>query len=98
MPSKQPSSVPNLELPVQILWFSAMFPYVVLSILFVKAVSLDGALDGISYLFTPEWHLLKEPQVWIGKGRRQNKTLSSGHVCKLGRRGGPEPPVRKKIV
>jgi len=68
MPSKQPSSVPNLELPVQILWFSAMFPYVVLSILFVKAVSLDGALDGISYLFTPEWHLLKEPQVWIDGG------------------------------
>ena len=52
---------------MQILWFSAMFPYAVLSILFVKAVSLEGAADGIGYLFTPKWELLKEPQVWIGE-------------------------------
>ena len=52
---------------MQVLWFSAIFPYVVLSILCVKALTLEGALDGIKYLFTPDWDRLIESQVWIGE-------------------------------
>ena len=52
---------------MQVLWFSAIFPYVVLSILCVKALTLEGALDGIKYLFTPDWDRLTESQVWIGE-------------------------------
>ena len=49
------------------LWFSAIFPYVVLSILCCKALTLEGAFDGIKFLFTPQWERLTESQVWIGK-------------------------------
>ena len=49
------------------LWFSAIFPYVILSILCVKALTLEGAWDGIKFLFTPQWERLAESQVWIGE-------------------------------
>ena len=53
---------------LQIIWFSAMFPYVVLTILCCKALTLDGAWDGIKYLFTPKWELLTQSQCWIDGG------------------------------
>lgn len=31
----------------------------------VRAVTLDGAWSGIQFLFTPEWDLLKEPELWL---------------------------------
>ena len=39
----------------------------VLSILCVKALTLEGAWDGIKFLFTPQWDRLTESQVWIGE-------------------------------
>lgn len=52
----------------KVLWFSAIFPYVVLSILCVKALTLEGAADGLKFLFTPQWERLYEAQVWIDGG------------------------------
>jgi solute carrier family 6 GABA transporter-like protein 1 len=52
----------------KILWFSAIFPYVVLAILCVKALTLEGATDGLAYLYTPQWHRLLEAEVWIDGG------------------------------
>jgi len=52
----------------KVLWFSAIFPYVVLSILCCKALTLEGAFDGIKFLFTPQWERLTESQVWIDGG------------------------------
>ncbi len=52
----------------QIIWFSAMFPYAVLTILFVKAVTLEGAWDGIKFLFTPDWDRLTASECWIDGG------------------------------
>lgn len=31
----------------------------------IRAVTLPGAWEGISYLFTPQWSQLKDPQIWI---------------------------------
>ena len=52
---------------VQLLWFCAVFPYVVLSILALKAFTLPGAVDGLKFLFMPDFAKLKEASVWIGK-------------------------------
>ena len=54
------------QVSFQILWFSAIFPYVVLSILCVKALTLEGATNGLAYLYTPQWERLWEAEVWIG--------------------------------
>ncbi|TRY69960.1 hypothetical protein TCAL_04885 [Tigriopus californicus] len=52
----------------KILWFSAMFPYAILTILAIKALTLEGAVDGINYLFTPDWNRLTMSECWIDGG------------------------------
>ncbi|XP_024944134.1 sodium- and chloride-dependent GABA transporter 1 isoform X2 [Cephus cinctus] len=49
----------------KIIWFSALFPYVVLFILLGRAVTLDGADEGLLYYVTPRWEELLSPRPWI---------------------------------
>jgi len=42
----------------------AIFPYIVLSILLVRALTLPGSLNGIKYFLTPQWDQLLNPKVW----------------------------------
>ena len=49
----------------KIVYFTSLFPYVLLFILLIRGLTLDGAWDGIKYLFIPNWELLKNSQVWI---------------------------------
>lgn len=49
----------------KIIWFSALFPYVVLFILLGRAVTLDGAETGLLYYVTPRWDELLKPGPWI---------------------------------
>jgi len=52
----------------KVLWACAIFPYIILSILCAKALTLDGALDGLKFLFTPDWERLKSSECWIDGG------------------------------
>ncbi|XP_045625896.1 sodium-dependent proline transporter-like isoform X2 [Procambarus clarkii] len=45
-------------------YFTALFPYTVLIILFARAVTLPGYLQGISFYITPRWHHLLHARVW----------------------------------
>uniref|UniRef100_A0A8C9QVB0 Transporter n=1 Tax=Scleropages formosus TaxID=113540 RepID=A0A8C9QVB0_SCLFO len=50
----------------KVVYFTATFPYVVLSILLVRGVTLDGARDGIEYYIGSQSNLTKltEAEVW----------------------------------
>jgi len=52
----------------KVIWCSAIFPYIILSVLCVKSLTLDGAFDGLKFLFTPDWERLKSSECWIDGG------------------------------
>lgn len=45
-------------------YFTALFPYVVLTALVIQGATLDGAIDGILLYIKPEWHRLLDADVW----------------------------------
>lgn len=54
-------TVPTL----QVAYFTALFPYVVLFTLLGRGATLPGAIDGMLYFITPHWHKLLDPNVCI---------------------------------
>ncbi|XP_038212075.1 sodium-dependent nutrient amino acid transporter 1-like [Zerene cesonia] len=45
-------------------YFLALFPYVVMIILLIRAVTLPGAANGILFFVTPQWEKILEVRVW----------------------------------
>ncbi|CAH0564756.1 unnamed protein product [Brassicogethes aeneus] len=45
-------------------YFLAIFPFVILFALLIRAVTLEGAGEGILYFITPQWDKLKDANVW----------------------------------
>ncbi|XP_069794949.1 sodium- and chloride-dependent glycine transporter 1 isoform X2 [Narcine bancroftii] len=48
----------------KVVYFTATFPYVVLTILFIRGITLDGAATGIMYYLTPQWDKILDAKVW----------------------------------
>lgn len=49
----------------KVIYFTALFPYVVLVILLIRGLTLDGYMEGIKFYVIPEWDKLLKPQVWV---------------------------------
>ncbi|KAL7982560.1 hypothetical protein Chor_010158 [Crotalus horridus] len=48
----------------KIMYFSSLFPYVVLLCFLIRGLLLNGSLDGIRHMFTPKLEIMLEPKVW----------------------------------
>lgn len=48
---------------LQVVWFTALFPYVVLFILLVRGITLPGSAEGIRYYLSPNFEALKKAGV-----------------------------------
>ena len=38
---------------------------VLVLVLVIRGITLPGAVDGLEYMFKPDWPALKEPSVWV---------------------------------
>ncbi|XP_034944573.1 sodium-dependent nutrient amino acid transporter 1-like [Chelonus insularis] len=45
-------------------YFLALFPYVIMIALLIRAVTLEGAANGIIFFINPNWNKLFDPNVW----------------------------------
>lgn len=59
-------------------WFTALFPYVVLFILLVRGIMLPGAYDGIRYYLTPDFNALYNANVWVDAATQVFFSLGPG--------------------
>ncbi|XP_073319362.1 sodium-dependent neutral amino acid transporter B(0)AT3-like [Pagrus major] len=57
--------IKGIESMGKAVYVTATFPYLVLTIFLVRALTLPGATDGLQYLFTPDWNILMDPRVWL---------------------------------
>ncbi|CAK6955535.1 sodium-dependent neutral amino acid transporter SLC6A17-like [Scomber scombrus] len=48
----------------KVMYFSSLFPYVVLFCFLIRGLMLKGSVDGIAHMFTPKLEKMLEPQVW----------------------------------
>ncbi|XP_033836800.1 sodium- and chloride-dependent transporter XTRP3-like [Periophthalmus magnuspinnatus] len=49
----------------KVVYFTATFPYIVLTVYLIRGVTLHGAVNGITYMFTPKMEELANPSTWI---------------------------------
>lgn len=51
------------QFKLQVVWFTALFPYAVLLILLVRGITLPGSATGIQYYLSPNFEAITQPQV-----------------------------------
>uniref|UniRef100_A0A8R1U0L6 Transporter n=1 Tax=Onchocerca volvulus TaxID=6282 RepID=A0A8R1U0L6_ONCVO len=54
----------GIKMSGKIVWFTAIFPYIVLLVLFIRGITLPGAEKGIKYYIEPNLEMLTVPSVW----------------------------------
>jgi len=58
----------GLKVTGKVIYFTATFPYVVITILLIRGVTLPGASDGLIFYLKPDLNKLTEAQVWVDAG------------------------------
>ncbi|XP_054614793.1 sodium-dependent neutral amino acid transporter B(0)AT2 isoform X3 [Dunckerocampus dactyliophorus] len=56
--------IKGIKSSAKVMYFSSVFPYVVLFIFLIRGLMLDGAMEGITYMFYPKLEIWGNLQVW----------------------------------
>ncbi|PAA76169.1 hypothetical protein BOX15_Mlig013331g1, partial [Macrostomum lignano] len=59
-------------------YFTGIFPYLVLTVLLIRGLTLEGSSDGLTYFFIPKWQRLADANVWGDAAMQVFFSLSSG--------------------
>ncbi|XP_076851696.1 sodium-dependent neutral amino acid transporter B(0)AT2 isoform X2 [Brachyhypopomus gauderio] len=56
--------IKGIKSSAKVMYFSSIFPYAVLICFLIRGLMLDGAAEGITYMFYPKLEIWREVQVW----------------------------------
>ncbi|KAF1378862.1 hypothetical protein PFLUV_G00194910 [Perca fluviatilis] len=62
----------------KVVYFTALFPYVILIALLINNAQLPGALDGITFFIVPEWGKLLSVEVWVNAAAQIFNSIGIG--------------------
>ncbi|KAL9926788.1 solute carrier family 6 member inebriated isoform 1-T6 [Glossina fuscipes fuscipes] len=65
----------SIKSSAKVRYFTATFPFVLIVILMCRAVTLEGASDGLRYFFRPNWAEIKNANVWINAASQNFNSL-----------------------
>ncbi|XP_058988103.1 sodium- and chloride-dependent GABA transporter ine [Musca domestica] len=65
----------SIKSSAKVRYFTATFPFILIIILMGRAVTLEGADDGLRYFFRPNWDELKNANVWINAASQNFNSL-----------------------
>lgn len=68
----------GIKMSGKVVWFTALFPYVVLAILMVRGATLEGAGKGVEYYLTPNFTRLASSSVWVDAATQVFFSLGPG--------------------
>ncbi|KAL0628957.1 Inactive sodium-dependent neutral amino acid transporter BAT3 [Plecturocebus cupreus] len=74
----------GIETTGKAIYFTASFPYLILTIFLIRGLTLPGATEGLIYLFTPNMQILQNPRVWLDAATQIFFSLSlafGGHIA-----------------
>ncbi|KAL7288622.1 hypothetical protein TKK_0017356 [Trichogramma kaykai] len=62
----------------KVVYFTAIFPYIVLVALMIRGATLEGSLEGIMWFITPNWSSLTDAGVWADAASQVFYSLGIG--------------------
>ncbi|TDG51621.1 hypothetical protein AWZ03_002081 [Drosophila navojoa] len=62
----------------KVVWFTALFPYVVLLILLIRGITLPGSAMGIQYYLSPNFDAIYKAEVWVDAATQVFFSLGPG--------------------
>jgi len=84
----------------KVVYFTAMFPYVVLTIFFFRGITLKGATAGLAHMFTPKMEMLLKPTVWLDAANQvfYSFGLAFGSIISFGSYNPPKKNCVKDVI
>lgn len=62
----------------KVVWFTALFPYVVLFALLIRGITLPGSYNGIRYYLSPNFDAIYKAEVWVDAATQVFFSLGPG--------------------
>lgn len=72
------SELKFIPLAPTVVWFTALFPYVVLFALLIRGITLPGSYNGIKYYLSPNFDAIYKAEVWVDAATQVFFSLGPG--------------------